>query len=193
MSSSRSRKVVTVAIEPGDKILFMKVGMHAGEELPSIIARKRAEIEAEGFALWGYGGSTCHPRTMVQPFAAAAAGPIVLAMQPMPSKHARPPVRADEYSKDGVTWTPVPPAINCVGSRYALIIDSLDEVDDVVDLAQTRVALGPSMGKAGASYVQGRADKACLEVTEQLSGETRVVNIGLRATLLEPFAVFLRN
>lgn len=182
-----------MTVEPGDKILFMKVGTHATEDLASIIARKRAEIETEGFALWGYGGATCHPRTMVQPFAAAAVGPIVLAMHPMVSKHFAEPVRAEEYSEDGVKWAQVPAGINCVGSRYALLIDSLDEVEDSIDLAQTRVAIGPSMGKVGANYIQGRADKACLEVTDTHYAESRPVKIGLRATLLKPFAVFLRN
>lgn len=180
-------------LRSGDKVLFMKVGTHANESLDDIIARKRAEIAAEGFALWGYGGSTCHPRTMVQPFAAASTGPIILAMHPMVSKHFAEPVRAEEYSSDGITWQAVPTGINCVGSRYALLIDSLDEVDDTLDLAQTRVAVGPKKGKIGAEYIMGRADKACLEVDSSTSNPSHLVDVGLRATLLSPFAVFLRN
>ena len=53
----------------------MKVGTHASEELSDIIGRKRAEIEAEGMAFWGYGGGTCHPSTMVRPFAMGSTGP----------------------------------------------------------------------------------------------------------------------
>jgi hypothetical protein len=182
-----------MAIQPGDSILFMKVGTHASEELSEIIDRKRAEIDAEGFALWGYGGNTCHPTSMVQPFALASTGPIVLAMLPMDSNHFAEPVRAEEYSPDGINWQPVPAGIHCRGSRYALLIDSLEEVEDKVDLAKTRVAVGPSRGKVGADYIQGRVDKACLEVTDDLAGEPTIVEIGVRANLVKPYAVFLRN
>src|SRR3984893_6220083 len=106
--------------EPGDQILYMKVGTHAQEELADILARKRREIEDEGFAMWGYGGNTCHPTSMVQPFVEAASGPVRLVMQPMLSKHFAEPIRAEEYSPDGTRWLPVPSGINVLGSRYAL-------------------------------------------------------------------------
>lgn len=182
-----------MAIQPGDNILFMKVGTHASEELSDIILRKRAEIDAEGFAMWGYGGNTCHPTSMVKPFALATTGPIVLAMHPMVSNHFAEQVRAEEYSPDGINWQPVPEGINCLGSRYALLIDSLDEVEEEVDLSRTRVAVGPSRGKVGADYIQGRVDKACLEVTDQTAGDSKIVAIGLRANLVKPYAAFLRN
>lgn len=180
-------------IHTGDNILFMKVGTHASEDLSDIIGRKRAEIEAEGMAFWGYGGGTCHPATMVRPFAMGSAGPIVLVMQPMTSNHFADPVRAEEFSEDGITWRPVPSGINCVGSRYALLVDSLEEVDDSVDLARTRVAIGPSSGKVGANYIRGHVDKACLEVVDEPIGDSKMIKIGLRANLIAPYAVFLRN
>ena len=114
----------------GDVILFMKVGTHANETLGDIIRRKRLEIDEAGLVMWGYGGNTCHPRTMVQPFAAAHAssGQVIrLCMQPMESKHFADPVRADEYSIDGIKWIPVPTPINVLGSRYALCINDLRE------------------------------------------------------------------
>ena len=182
-----------MTIEPGDRVLFMKVGTHAKETLTDIIARKRAEIDSEGFALWGYGGNTCHPRTMVQPFAVASTGPIVLAMHPMTSNHFAEPIRAEEYSADGIKWTEVPPAINCVGSRYALCIDSLHEVDFDLDLSRTRVAVGPNKGRLGTQYVQGRVDKACLDVVDVAEGTPKLIKVGLTAVLARPYAVFLRS
>src|SRR3954453_6489390 len=114
-SSSCSTRRSEMTIEPGDNILYMKVGTHASEELSDIIGRKRAEIQAEGMAFWGYGGNTCHPSSMVRPFAMGSVGPIVLAMKPMASKHFAEPVRAEEYSEDGIKWRPVPEGINCRG------------------------------------------------------------------------------
>lgn len=188
-------------IQPGQGVLFMKIGKHANEDLADIIARKRREIEDAGFAMWGYGGSTCHPTTMVQPFArerAAAGRSIVLCMEPMDSKHFAPPVRADEYSADGENWLPIDPQINAVGSRYALLIENLNEAEFDLPLAQTEVAVGPSAGRAGGQYIQGRVDKACLVMRDEPllvnnPNHERSIPIRLTATLKEPYAVFLRS
>lgn len=179
----------------GDAILFMKVGTHANEPLAEIIARKRREIDQAGYAMWGYGGNTCHPKTMVQPFATAhsqAGRPILLCMHPMESKHFADQVRAEEFSADGITWTSVPDGINVLGSRYALCIKDLEEVDSALVLGQTRVAIGNSKGKTGSTYVKGHVDKACLEI---VGGDNTdlTVEIGLVAEIVDPYAVFLRN
>lgn len=181
--------------QEGDAILFMKVGTHANEPLEEIILRKRREIEDAGFSMWGYGGSTCHPRTMVQPFASAAArdGKIVrLCMRPMDSRHFAEKVRAGDYSVDGVQWQPVPKDINVLGSRFALCITDLEPVSARLDLERTRVAVGRSQGRVGNDYLRGHVDKACLEVGHGLSSGASDIPIGLVATLVEPYAVLLR-
>jgi hypothetical protein len=182
--------------DQGNAVLYMKVGTHAQEDLASIIARKKCEIEAAGLSMWGYGGNTCHPTSMVQPFArehAAAGRPIVLAMQPMTSKHFAEPLRAEEFSRDGVSWEQIPKAINVLGSRYALCLKTLEQVDTTLHLADTRVAIGNSKGKVGSKYVRGRVDKACLEVAEHTEDPAGIISIKLVAELVEPFAVFLRS
>lgn len=185
-------------IKPGAGVLFMKVGTHAQEDLAAIIARKRKEIEDEGIAMWGYGGNTCHPTTMVQPFVrdfAAKQKPIHLVMQRMTSRHYAEQVRARQYSADGVTWQTIPSGINVLGSRFALVIRDLREHEDTLDLAATRVAVGLNQGRLGSRYVQGQADKACLEVIEvdRANEPSKVVSINLVAELAEPYAVFLRE
>src|ERR1700761_2612989 len=84
-------------IKPGQGFLYMKVGTHAKETLEDIIRRKSQEIEQAGYAMWGYGGNTCHPQTMVQPFARecqADGGTIYLCMEEMNSTHFAEPLRA---------------------------------------------------------------------------------------------------
>ncbi|WP_396904254.1 hypothetical protein [Mycolicibacterium phlei] len=176
----------------------MKIGTHAQEELSEIIARKQKEIEDAGLAMWGYGGNTCHPTTMVQPFArtrAAAGGRIILAMEPMDSKHFAEQIRAEYSSPDGVNWTRIPEEINVLGSRYALCVKSLQEVDDQLDLGMTKVAVGNSKGKRGSRYVRGRVDKACLEITPDIdSPDDHLIRpVKFVAELVEPYAVFLKN
>jgi hypothetical protein len=187
-------------IKPGAGIIFMKVGNHAREPLSDIVVRKRKEIEDAGYALWGYGGNTCHPLTTVQPFAHAyerRGRVIYLCMEPMESHHFAVPERAEEYSVDGVTWEAVPESINVRGSRYALKIDGLEVEEFDLPLWRTRVASGHSVGLPGSQYIYGRVDKACLGVVDEAdvtaTGEHRVVHIGLVARLLEPYAVFVRN
>lgn len=190
-------------IKPGAGVLYMKVGTHANEPLDEIIARKQAEIDATGFSLWGYGGNTCHPTTMVQPFARdfeLRGETIHLVMHPMVSNHFAVTARAAEMSIDGREWQQIPDAINVVGSRYALAITDLQRVEFALPLSQTRVAVGNSRGRRGDEYIQGRVDKAVLEVVgDSLDGQDvehsarPVEEIGLVAELVDPFAVFVRT
>ncbi|WP_095203795.1 hypothetical protein [Mesorhizobium carmichaelinearum] len=191
---------MTAIIKPGAGVLFMKVGTHANEDLDSIIARKTKEIEDAGYGMWGYGGNTCHPRSMVQPFAEIfeqRGQPIHLVMEKMTSRHFAEQLRADEYSADNLNWTEIPPDIRVLGSRFALVIKSLEKCEMSLPLNQTRVPVGRSMGRIGSRYLRGQADKACLEVLDHPEvvndGDRKEVGISLVAELMPPYAVFLRN
>lgn len=180
--------------ETGHRILFMKVGTHANETLSDIIARKRIEIAEAGFSMWGYGGNTCNPKTMVQPFVRQTeVGPVLLCMQPMESRHFAEPIRAEKYSVDGFEWESIPEPINVLGSRYALCIDSLEQVDEELSLSDTFVAVGTSKGKPGNDYVRGHVDKACLEVGSSGTASSTAIRIELVARIIEPYAVYLKN
>ncbi len=187
-------------IRPGAALLFMKVGSHAQESLDVILKRKNDEIAATGRAMWGYGGNTCHPRTMVQPFAeeqAERGNPIYLCMEEMESSHWADPDIAAEYSADGITWHEIEDDIKVKGSRFALVINKLHRENFQLHLDQTRVAIGLNKGRIGSRYISGRVDKACLEVTDarELSNspDRKEVRIDLVAELLPPYAVFLRG
>ena len=186
-------------LTPGAAILFMKVGTHAREPLDVIIERKSREIEEEGYALWGYGGNTCHPETMVQPFARTyekQGQTVHLLMEPMNSSHFAERLRADEFSPDGLEWMEIPHRINVIGSRYTLAIKDLRKEELELPLDQTVVAIGNCEGRPGNLYVKGRVDKACLQVVENTvltNEERRPARIGLVADLVKPYAVYLRN
>ena len=187
-------------IHPGAGLLFMKVGTHAQESLADIIARKSKEIENVGYGMWGYGGNTCHPSSMVQPFAQAFADrgePIHLIMEEMNSQHFAEPLCAAEFSIDGSEWQKIPDDIEVRGSRFALVIKNLEQLSLSLPLNQTHVAIGPSTGRLGSRYVSGRVDKACLEVLPQAELVNAPQNVDrpihLTAELASPYAVFLRN
>ena len=152
---------MTGIIKPGAGVLFMKVGTHAQEKLDDIIRRKSREIRDTGYGMWGYGGNTCHPISMVQPFArefAQRGEPIYLVMEEMDSKHFAEPFCAAEYSYDGRLWKEIPGTIEVRGSRYALIIESLRKQEFGLPLDQTRIPVGPSTGRLGSRYVSGRVE-----------------------------------
>jgi len=183
---------------PGSGFIFMKVGVHAREPLEEIIARKRQEIADAGVSFWGYGGNTCHPITKVRPFVSRLVGSgqeVYLCMHEMTSSHYAEPVRAAEYSEDGVSWLKVPHGINVRGSRYALALKTIEETDLDLKLAETKVGVGLQAGKSGEDYIQGRVDKACLEMLDVAPSATspdRVLKVTLAARLVSPYAVLLR-
>lgn len=188
-------------ILPGDGLLFMKVGIHAQESLEDILERKNKEIADAGVAFWGYGGNTCHPRTMVQPFVKqfeAKGNRIRLFMQEIDSNHFAEPVRADEYSEDGINWKSIHKDIHVRGSRYALVIKGLRKAEVDIPIEHTKVAIGLSEGQSGGKYIQGRVDKGCLVLasappTSESSVVPRIIKTQLVADIVEPYAVFLRN
>ena len=190
---------MTTILMPGQALLYMKVGSHAQEPLSEIIARKKKEITDAGFSLWGYGGPTCHPEKIVQPFARAyeRQGKVIyLCMEPMESKHSAPPIRAEEFSADGFTWEEIHPAINVRGSRFALAIRNLREDAFDLPLAETKVALGNSEGLVGSRYIKGRVDKACLEFLGKVppgAEPGKPIRVRFVADLVSPYAVYVRN
>jgi hypothetical protein len=190
---------MTDPLHAGSGFVFMKVGTHAEEPLDEIIERKRREVDEAGYALWGYGGNSCHPKTMVQPFArdfVEREGTIYLCMQSMDSRHFAVTERAVEYSEDGENWSEIPKPINVIGSRFALKIADLQPDDFKVPLAQTKVAIGNQTGRPGDRYIRGRVDKACLELLDEEaegSEEVTLAQIDLVARLADPYAVFVRS
>ena len=187
---------MTELLLPGNGFVFMKVGVHAQEPLEEIIARKTKEIENAGFALWGYGGSTCRP-DKVQPFVKSyeSRGTCVrLLMESMNSKHYAQQIRADQMSTDGINWQDIPKGIAVLGSRYALAINGLRREEFELPLSKAQVAIGNCIGRRGDQYIIGHVDKACFELAEgQPEPDSKIVKIGLVANLVEPYAVFLRN
>jgi hypothetical protein len=185
---------MTDLIRAGDPVLYMKVGMHAQESLEDILKRKQREIHTVGYAMWGYGGSSCLP-AYVRPFAEECAdqGRVIrLVMEPVKSRHAREPVRASHYSLDNEEWELVPSGLDALGSRFALCIANLREVDTELPLGATEVAIGPQRGKLGDEYVRGQTDKACLEVVPR-ARDGRVASIKLEADLVSPWSVYLQS
>lgn len=183
-------------LKQGDSFLYMKVGVHANESLEDIIARKRKEIEDAGVSFWGYGGSSCHPYNAVQPFVkeqTAKGTTVRLLMQEITSRHYA-KGSAKEFSPDGKNYYPIPKGVNVLGSRYALVVSTLNPIEGVLFLSDTVVGIGNKEGLSGDQYIRGHVDKACLVYSPRSGLAERKAEIALclSAELAEPYAVVLR-
>ena len=109
----------------------------------------------------------------------------------------RPPTKivAEEYSADGIHWQPIPAGIEVRSSRYALVLDELQEGALDIDFSEYKVAVGPSMGKVASDYIRGRVDKACITKRQDhsASGTPEPKTVHHMAKIVKPYAVFLRN
>ena len=188
---------MSLIITPTTGLLFMKVGLHAGETFDDIVRRKQHEYEQAGMIFWGYGGGTCHPTRHVQPFAKIRieeGDQIYIVMEEINSRHPPTEVVATQYSADGINWEPIPRGIQVRGSRYAVVLGELEAGDLEIDLAQYEVAAGPSTGRPANGYIAGRVDKACLVQAQAplIGGEKQVKKITHYAKMKAPYAVFTR-
>jgi hypothetical protein len=174
-----------------ENILVMKVGVHAREAWEAIVRRKQEEEALVGVTWWGYGGSVCHPRTQVQPFARGTVEGVTVVMLRTPHDFLGPPSVATEFSEDGSTWRPVPSGLRVTGSKYALVLRSLRASDDTIDLTAYDVGIGPMAGTPLSQYLRSRVDKACATLAREPL-ERAATAVALRADLTAPFAVLLR-
>lgn len=184
-------------IKPNTGLLFMKVGLHSGETFDDILKRKREEYNKTGMIFWGYGGGTCHPTRVVQPFAKMrieVGDNIYIAMEEINSNHPFTKMIAKEYSEDGINWKPIPTGIEVRGSRYAVVLDEIQDGDLDIDLCEYSVGYGRSMGKNASDYIGGRVDKACIIKNSDSSipihpNRKKITHF---AKIKDPFAVFVR-
>lgn len=185
--------------KPPSAFIFMKIGDHAGEPFKSIMRRKNKEFQKTGRIFWGYGGSACHPIKQVKPFVDTYGkqnGSIYVLMQEIDSRAQPTLLPADEYSKDGVNWLPIPEGINVLGSRYALILDEIKPTDFEINPQEYIIGAGPSQGKIAADYMKGHIDKACLVRSPEgtpSGSKVKPKKIRYAAKLIEPYAVLVRK
>lgn len=178
---------------PFGAVLVMRVGFHAGESLDEILQRKTAEIAEHGFTYWGYGGSSCHPLTQVQPFHrdhAPVVAFVLTVSDPGLTTH-----EMSEVSADKSLWRPVSPH-RVTSSKWGLVLTSLKPVATTIDLSLFEVAIGQSKGKPLSAYLRGRCDKACaVSVAPGVTSEHQVARIEpvvALGRLGQPAAVFFR-
>jgi hypothetical protein len=171
------------------RVLVMKVGVHLSEPWKAILERKLVEQKTAGVIYWGYGGSVCHPLTPVQPFAEQGS-PVTVLMIRTVSDFLGSSTPAVAASRDGRSWESIPEGVTTSG-RYALILRSLRETTEQLDLGAYEVAVGPKEGALLTAYLRGRVDKAC--AGRAGSAGRRSAAGRPSADLVAPYAVVLKK
>jgi hypothetical protein len=182
------RKASAVIVDPA--VVVMKVGSHAQEELRAIVRRKRDELNQTGRTWWGYGGSACNPLKQVQPFSRDNRTSVSVVFLPTRSRPQNRATPAAHWSADGVSWSPVPKGISVTGSKYALVLSDLVEVNDSIDLAHYCVGIGPSEGRLANQYLRFQCDKACVR-RARITEDSDIRQVVLYGRLASPWAVLL--
>lgn len=179
-----------------NNIILMKYGVHASENVDSIITRKMEEISKTGRMFWGYGGCICHPKTQVQKFLKEnfnRGERTYLLLVKTESQLHNTPVRMECYSEDGCDWKKIPEEINVLGSKYAITCNSFNSCNFDLNLSSYKVAVGNSVNKSLAEYMRGRVDKACgILNPEQECTAAKIVNVSYWGEVCYPGAVFCK-
>lgn len=173
----------------------MKVGFHGQEHLTDIIKRKQQEDKSHGYALWGYGGTLCHPHIVINPFIKShniSETDLVVCFTVTNSPFVGSNIRATEYSSDGVHWN-ILDTHDVMDSRFALVISDIVPAHFDIDLTQYSIANGPSKGKQLSEYFRYRVDKAVAVRTPNDSESRKNCLISFTARLVEPYAISVRH
>lgn len=171
-------------------VIVMKYGVHAKEEISSIIDRKLQEITENGYCFWGYGGTLLHPLNQVQPFCQDEK--VYLLLIPTPSSYLGEAKEARYYSTNQKDYKEMPNTIHVLGSKYALVFDQLRRCDMDINLCDYEIGIGNSKGKKLNEYLNGRVDKACA-IYVGGSNQEKMVHVDYIAELKKPYSVFVKN
>ncbi len=171
------------------KVIIMKYGVHADENVDNIIKRKQKEIEDNGFCFWGYGGVLLHPVNQVQPF--CKDDDVYLLLTRTKSDFIGNSKRSKSYSINNKEYKNIPSSINVYGSKYALVFTQLKEYNKDINLCDYKVGIGNSKDKPLVDYFKFRVDKACATKCDN-SLKEKLVHIDYIAKLKYPYSVFVK-
>lgn len=162
-------------------IVVMKYGVHASEDVDSIVVRKMQEVQVAKKMFWGYGGVLCHPLKQVQPFLrenCSKGEKTYLLLTETSSRFDNVPSEASFYSFNKIEWDSVPKGVKILGSKYAIICKNITACDFFIDLSDYVIPIGNSKGKVLSDYIRGHVDKACGRYVET-NKESKPIKISL--------------
>jgi hypothetical protein len=178
--------------------VWTNAGAHAGETLEQIVARKMGDIQRFGWCLWAYagGGGPAHPETQVRALAQNLRVDSLPVLMPTTGRVDPTGAAFCAYSqfRNG-RLERLPEGMSPVtGSRgaWALMLDSLEWVDLILDLAAFEAPFATGGAQPLVKYLRGSHGRACAlrSVTPGAANDRRIT---LTARTRAPHAVYLRD
>lgn len=183
-------------------VIFSVIGSHAGESKQEIFGRKIEDINRVGYTFWLYKSNQTKPN-IVQDFCKRAKKEseniFCFFIEPSSSGGAKPTkisVSARSYSVDNKEWSILPKSLSSVTGEinkgaYALIFDSLKQIDNEVNLWEyadflTEKAIKIRLGNSTLCAVR----KNTAEEKDRIKSPNRkIIAIG---KLFEPYCIWLK-
>ena len=175
----------------------MKVGPHSNMSLEEIIASKRAEEAIHSVHYWGYSGSLCRPGP-TQDFCkwaketyGEAPGIILIETK---SAYTSPIGYITQYSADNNKYVSFQAPVQLQGAQFSFVASNIRAIDSFC-FSNYLVYGGKNAGKKLSEHLRYRVNKsfAILDESIQMSQSNQQKTPALVATLVEPYAIWLKE
>lgn len=143
--------------------IVMKVGPHTGMSLSEIINSKYSEESRNGIHYWGYSGTLCHPKRVLEFMS------YVLSLQTTPpdlllletsSRYNSPIGKIQRFSRDNDIYKDFNGPVQLQGAQYAFVCRNLRRMNYAFTLDSYSVVGGKSDGESLSRYLRHRVNKA---------------------------------
>jgi hypothetical protein len=180
-----------------NNIIYLPGGVHANEEINSIVERKIKEINKNGFMFFGYNGTLLHPNSQVVPFGKKNHknnNKTYVLISAIKKDYQKFVIKAKDYTINRVEWFDIPENINVLGSKYALVCSNIKPCSFDIDLNDYVIARGKHKNERFAEVYSTRLDSVCAHYNPENKKEInkKIVHIDYIAELTEPYGVFVR-
>jgi hypothetical protein len=173
--------------------IVMKVGPHSGMSLDQIVDSKRAEEADLGVHYWGYSGTSCHPRRVlefVRYVLSVQWTPPTLLLLETDSAYRSHIGHARRFSRDGEAYETIASPVQLQGAQYAFVCRDLKDVNRCFPMDGYSVVGGKNDGVRLSAHLRHRVNKALVRKDTTPEGAAHA-RLAYQAQLVEPFVVWL--
>lgn len=177
--------------------VVMKVGPHSGMSLSEIVASKVEEESRLGQHYWGYSGTLCHPKRVlefVEYVRSLQELPPQLLLLETASNYDSSIGKINSFSTDCNRYEVFGGAVQLQGAEFAFVAQGLHSVDRDICLDEFDVVGGKNNGQPLSHHLRHRVNKAFVKRRpadeREMSQRCRLSYV---AQLVSPFVIWLRS
>lgn len=175
--------------------IVMKIGPHSGMSLNEIVESKYKEEAQYGVHYWGYSGTLCHPRRVldfVSYVLSFKQGPPSLLLIETESNYTTSIGHINCFSKDSKNYEKFDGPIQLQGAQYAFVAQNLHRIDRDFQLDRYSVISGKNDGKPLSLHLRQRVNKAFVKRTPRAK-TSHISHLAYMAQLSAPYVFWLKE